>query len=149
MKIVNFKTGTFSITNQSGETTFSVDSGGNIYYKGDINSTLSYNSVKFVEGNFSISLSRDHYSVYVLSGGMAGSEQIITLPSPSTCLGLELTFFYENRAHTRSWGGTYLHGTIFDPTEDNYRNTITDLYVELFKIVKIISVGNGWVVQKS
>ena len=110
-------------------------------------SNLSYSSVKFLDSeDYTINLSRDHYNVYVLGGGSGENSQIVNLPSASTCTGLELSFFYEFKAHTRSFAGTILKGTFFIPTESSYGNTETELYVENYKVTKIMSVGNGWAV---
>ena len=136
---------------------FSVDLNGNVTmndctvngkFNGEVKSGLFYNSVKELDGSYTINLSRDKYTVYVLSGGNTSSEQTITLPSASSCKGLELTFFCEFRAHTRSWVEPKLSGTFFSPTESDYSSTSSSLTVETFKVYKLISVGSGWSVQK-
>ena len=117
-------------------------------FNGEVKSGLFYNSVKEVSGNFSISLSRDHYTVYILSGGSTDDDQIINLPSASTCKGLELTFFCEFKAHTRSWVEPILYGTFFVPTETDYSHTESTLVVKAYKVYRLISVGSGWAVQE-
>ena len=136
---------------------FSVDLNGNVTmndctvngkFNGEVKSGLFYNSVKELDGSYTINLSRDKYTVYVLSGGNTSSDQTITLPSASSCKGLELTFFCEFKAHTRSWVEPKLSGTLFSPTESDYSGTSSSLTIETFKVYKLISVGSGWAVQK-
>ena len=141
---INFKTGTFKITNQQGITTFSIDSDGNMFLLGTVGTQLSYNTVKFLDDSYTINLSRDHYSIYCLSGGSISDEQEITLPDASSCVGLLLTFFCEYKAHTRSWLEPKLKGNFYKPTDTSYGNTSTELVVETFKVYRLLSVGSFW-----
>ena len=141
---INFKTGTFKITNQQGITTFSIDGDGNMFLLGTVGTQLSYNTVKFLDDSYTIKLSRDHYSIYCLSGGGIGAEQEVTLPDASSCVGLLLTFFCEYKAHSRSWVEPKLKGLFYKPTDTNYGNTVTELVVETLKVYRLLSVGNFW-----
>ena len=143
---INFKTGNFRITNQNGDTTLSLDANGNLYISGTVDTQLSYNSVKLLDSSYTINLSRDHYNIYILSGGTIDNEQEITLPSASSCVGLMLTFFCEFRAHTRSWVNPVLKGDFYIPTSSSYGNTGTEVTVETFKVYRLLSVGNFWAI---
>ena len=123
---------------------FKLDNNGNLFVSGSIDTKLSYNNIKFLSGNYTINLSRDHYNIYCLSGGAIDNTQEITLPNAHSCVGLELTFFCEYKEHTRSWTEPVLKGSFYNPTDDNYGNTTTELVVNAYKVLKLVSVGYYW-----
>ena len=125
---------------------FKLDNNGNLFVSGSIDTKLSYNNIKFLSESYTINLSRDHYNIYCLSGGSIDNTQEITLPSARSCVSLELTFFCEFRAHTRSWTNPVLKGDFYIPTSSSYGNTGTEMTVETFKVYRLLSVGNFWAI---
>ena len=142
---IRFSTFDWTVTNpDTKEEIFHLDSNGNLRVAGTINTQLSYNSVKFLYESYTINPNRDHYNIYCLSGGMIDYDQIITLPDASSCVGLELIFFCEFKAHTRSWTHPKLSGYFYVPTDNSYGNIETSLTIETYKVYRLVSVGSVW-----
>ena len=132
------------VVSSNGKTVMRLDRNGNLTITGTINANLNYYSMKTIDGSYTINPEVDLCNIYCLSGGSITAPQEITLPSPSTYKGLELTFFCEYKMHTRSWYPPVLNGTIYSPTEDNYGNVVNSLTVESGHVYRLIAAGGAW-----
>jgi hypothetical protein len=135
------------VVSSNGRTVMKLDRNGNLTITGTINANLNYYSMKTVNGSYTINPAVDLCNIYCLSGGSITAPQEITLPSPSTYKGLELTFFCEYKAHTRSWAEPVLNGAIYSPTEDNYGNVVSSLTVESGHVYRLIAAGGAWAIM--